>query len=70
MKVKVISSRYSHIDVGMEGEAYGITLPTFEQMNPEAQIIVSFSDVSNPVPGYIQRSNITVSMLRKELQKL
>lgn len=65
MKVKVISSRHSHITPGMVGDANAFNW----NVPPETQVQVEFPDVISPVPwSTIKPRTVTVMMLRKELQ--
>lgn len=63
MKVKVISSRHSHISPGMIGEA-----EEWEETFLDSQIEVTFENVPSPVPGNHTSGTVTVMMLRSELQ--
>jgi NTP pyrophosphatase (non-canonical NTP hydrolase) len=57
MKVKVLKSDYSHISIGMKGEAKPMPVGDWFE--------VEFQDVPNPVPGYTT-SGIFIGAFKKD----
>lgn len=66
MKLRVVSSPFSHIEKGMVGET-DLTPDAFKAKNGGSVIAVQFKQVLNPT-GNRQRYDPVVAMLKKELE--